>query len=153
MRQSPRSFPRRTAGKRAAYEVPVACAVGSAAGVVLLNIHPEDPAESVVTVRVLCPDHTVLIAGSRKAEAVLIDQPVCLVYSNLEYLCLCYVVDRAQEGVLFRRGSQRVTSRTCITGQSFSGDGGQSVEGRLHALNKIFGRLSQPFLPSRWRQR
>src|SRR5215203_3244076 len=133
------SPPRRTAGKGAAYEVAVARAVGSAAGVVLLNIDPEDPAESVVAVRVLCPDHTVLIAGSRKAEAVFIDQPVCLFYANLEYLCLCYVVDRAQEGLLFRRGSQRVTSRTRIAGQRFSGDGGQSVEGWIHAHNKILG--------------
>ena len=58
------SCPRRAAGKGAAYEVAVARAVGSAAGVVLLNIDPEDPAESIVTVRVLCPDHTMLITGS-----------------------------------------------------------------------------------------
>ena len=58
------SSPSWTAGKGAAYEVAVAGAVSSAPSVVLLNIHPEDPAESVVTIWVLCPDHTMLITGS-----------------------------------------------------------------------------------------
>src|SRR5258705_6861015 len=111
----PKSVSRRAAREFTDYKFPVARTIGPAACIILDKIHVYNSAETVVPIRIVCPDDSVFEARCGKIVAVLLDQPRRLfesasedrrfrnvIYSTAQHLLLGNVSDAVCRRVIGR---------------------------------------------------
>src|SRR5580698_4577361 len=69
-------FSIRTPGRLGLDEPCAACCVGTAAGIILNDVHMDYPAEAIITSRIASVDHSMFVAGRGNAVAELLNTPI-----------------------------------------------------------------------------